>query len=325
MAFVRECVARYEIDCDLKWGYLHAAVKPGQSRALQTWGRHLQDAYDYRSLRYLPRDELRAVLASDSYHGAMRDSASGHLHPLNYCLGLARAAADAGARLHHNSGVQSVQPRGAKLRVQTARGAITCEQVVYAGNAYLGKLQPQLARMIMPVATCIIATERLGESAARALIANDAAVADTNFVLDYYRLSADNRMLFGGRVSYAAREPRRLTAALRRRMTRVFPQLTDARIDFAWGGYVAITRNRAPGIGQLAGGRGWFAHGFSGHGMALSGYAGRLLAAAITGERADMDAFTRIPHANFPGGAMLRMPALVAAMSYRIMRDRLAR
>jgi len=192
----------------------------------------------------------------------------------------------------------------------------------------------------MPVGTYIIATEPLPAEVADGLIAGRAAVADTNLVLDYYRLSADHRMLFGGRVSYAARQPRRLAHSLRRRMLAVFPQLAGARVDFAWGGLVAITRNRAPHIGRLAaadsgaglrsdgGGRCWFAHGFSGHGMAMSGYAGGLLAGAALGEAealAGIDDFRRIPHRDFPGGPALRAPLLVAEMAWRRLADKLAR
>ena len=321
-------IAQHRIQCDPVSGYLHVAIKPRHGRALRRWAEHLETHYDYANLDYLDRAQLRQVLGSDAYCGAVSDSGSGHLHPLNYCLGLAEAAQQAGARLYQDSAVTRVASASAgkaapAVTVHTAHGAIACEQVVYGCNAYLERLQPQLAKTIMPVGTCIVATEPLAERTADALIANRAAVADTGLVLDYYRLSADNRMLFGGRVSYAALEPRRLLPALRRRMLKVFPQLSGARIDFAWGGYVAITCNRAPHIGRLDGAR-WFAQGFSGQGMALTGYAGALLAEAVMGDERRINCFQKIPHKAFPGGPALRMPTLVAGMAGRRLWDALA-
>ena len=320
LAWTRARIKKHRIDCDLTAGYLHAGIKPRHQRHLNEWIEHLAKRYDYHDLEYLERARLREVLGSEMYCGAVSDSQSGHLHPLNYCLGIAKAAQQAGARLYHNSAVTAVQTKASSITVHTAVANITCEQVVYGCNAYLDSLQPSLAKTIMPVGTCIIATEPLDASIAAGLIANRAAVADENLVLDYFRLSADNRLLFGGRVSYLALEPRRLLRALRHRMTRVFPQLRDVRIDYSWGGYVAITRNRAPHIGQLDE-RCWFAQGFSGHGMALTGYVGGLLADAVLGEQQRIECFRNIPHKNFPGGIALRTPSLVAAMSCRRLWD----
>ena len=329
--WTRRRIAQHHIDCDLTSGYLHVGVKRGQAGNLQKWAGHLAKTYDYPSLEYLDGSQLRQIIGSKLYSGAVSDSGSGHLHPLNYCLGLARAAQQAGARLYQDSAVIRVESSASSgassgtssTRVDTEFGSITCDQVVYACNAYLGRLQPHLAKMIMPVGTYIIATEPLREEIVSGLIANRAAVADTNLVLDYYRLSADNRMLFGGRVSYSTLEPHRLTRSLQRRMLRVFPQLGAARIDFSWGGYVAITRNRAPHIGQLNH-SGWFAQGFSGHGMALTGYAGGLLADALMGNSATIECFRKIPHKAFPGGPALRTPALVVGMAYHRLLDKFA-
>ncbi len=328
LAWTRKRIARHRIECDPVSGYLHAGIKPRHGRDLQEWVNHLARHYDYHDLEYLDRAQLRQVLGSEVYCGAVSDPGSGHLHPLNYCLGLARAAQQAGAHLYEDSAVIGVEAGGGAsggrraVTVRTGQGAIACEQVVYGCNAYLDRLQPRLARLIMPVATCIVATEPLDESAASALIAGRAAVADSSMVLDYYRLSADNRMLFGGRVSYSGLEPQRLIRSLRRRMVRVFPQLSGARIDFAWGGYVAITRNRAPHIGQLDDAS-WFAQGFSGQGMALSGYVGGLLAEAVMGDARGIECFRAIPHKAFPGGPALRTPSLVVGMACRRLWDAL--
>ncbi|MDD9856554.1 MAG: FAD-binding oxidoreductase [Gammaproteobacteria bacterium] len=326
--WTRRRIARHRIDCDWASGYLHVAVKPGQARDLRRWAEHLSAHYRCEGLQYLDRPRLQEMLASERYSGAVFDPQSGHLHPLNYCLGLTRAAREAGARLYQHSAVTGVEaPRagGGAITVRTGAGTVACQQVVYACNAYLDGLQPHLAATIMPVGTYIVATEPLPAGMADALIANRAAVADTNLALDYYRLSADARMLFGGRVSYSTWQPRRLARSLRRRMLGVFPQLADARIDYAWGGLVAITRNRAPHIGCLDSGSQWFAQGFSGHGMALTGYVGGLLADAVSGQRQGLECFRKIPHKTFPGGPALRTPALVAVMAGRRLLDALSR
>lgn len=329
LALTRRRIHDAHIDCDLAANYLHVAVRESQARDLRAWAEHLRAQYGY-ALEYLERARLREILGSEIYAGGVADAHSGHLHPLNYCLGLACAAQRAGAALYRDSAVREVRAASSNasgaasaVTLVTAAGQVQCEQVIYACNAYLADLQPHLAKMIMPVGTYIIATEPLAPALADELIANRAAVADTNLVLDYYRLSADHRMLFGGRVSYSGRAPRNLARPLRRRMLRVFPQLARARVDFAWGGKVAITRNRAPHIGRLDA-RSWFAQGFSGQGMSLGGYAGGLLADAVMGETARMECFRAIPHRAFFGGPALRAPALVAEMAWRRLADRFA-
>ncbi|WP_424948161.1 NAD(P)/FAD-dependent oxidoreductase [Candidatus Spongiihabitans sp.] len=346
--YTRQLIKTHHIDCDLSMGYLHVGVKRRQAKELEQWAEHLSRAYHYSAAAYHDKGELAQFLGSDLYQGGVSDSGSGHLHPLNYCLGIAKAAQDAGARLFQNSAAVKVESsatgkvvhcaagerrnradekrvNGARVNGTRVNGTLSCDQVVYGCNAYLTSfnrsgLAPKISNKIMPVGTYIIATEPLREQVALGLIANRAAVADTNFVLDYYRLSADNRMLFGGRVSYSTLEPVKLTQSLRRRMVRVFPQLQGVKIDFSWGGYVAITRNRAPHIGQMDD-RSWFAQGYSGHGMALSGYMGKLLAQAILGDREGIACFEKVPHKTFPGGALLRMPTLVAAMGYYKLKD----
>jgi gamma-glutamylputrescine oxidase len=202
----------------------------------------------------------------------------------------------------------------------TESGRLGCKQIVYAGNAWLGATVPALAKRIMPVGTYIIATEPLGESSARALLPQDTAVTDINWVLDYFRRSSDHRLLFGGRVSYSGLDPFNTAQATRKRMLAVFPQLRDARIEHAWGGYVDITMNRAPDFGRIEPDV-YYLQGFSGHGIALTGLAGKLVAEAVAGTAERFDVFARIPHSEFPGGALLRRPALVLAMLYYRLRD----
>jgi gamma-glutamylputrescine oxidase len=259
------------------------------------------------------------VIASGRYQGALYDSNAGHIHPLNYTLGLAAAAERRGARIFEGTRALDFTGR-APVRVRTADGEVRCRQLVLCGNVYLGPTAPQLQARIMAVGTCIVASEPLGPERAQALITNNAAVADLNWVLDYFRRSADHRLLFGGRVTYAGFDPDRIAVATRARMVRVFPQLQDVQVEFAWGGYVDITRNRAPDFGRL-GPDVYYLQGFSGHGIALAGMAGTLVAEAIAGDAGRFDVFARIPHGGFPGGPALRRPALVLAMLYYRIKD----
>jgi len=316
---VRELVARHRIDCELSWGQMHVALKERQARDLREEVEELTGRYGYDSVRYLERSEVEARLATTRYCAGVLDSNSGHCHPLKYTRGLARAAERAGATLFESSRVTGLE-RGPVVGVRTARGRIRAKFAVLAGNAYLEGLVPELQRKIMAVGTYIVATEPLGPERAGSLIRDNLAVADVNFVLDYYRLSADHRLLFGGRVSYSGLDPLGTERATRLRMLKVFPQLQDARIDYAWGGYVDITVNRAPHFGRL-GDNLYFLQGFSGHGMALTGIAGKLAAEAIAGQAERFDLFARIPHMDFPGGMALRRPALVLGMLWYRMRD----
>ncbi|WP_298288353.1 FAD-binding oxidoreductase [Thiomonas sp.] len=324
LRLLRERIARHAIDCDWTPGALTVAVTPRKARALQAWAEHMQRDYGYAHLRSLDLAQTRELIASTRYCAAVFDDLGGHLHPLNYTLGLARAARDAGTQIHERSEVIAVEPAaqagGGKARVRCASGSVRASHVLLAGNVQLGKVVPQLARRIMPVGTYIIATEPLGADRAEGLIRNRACVCDTQFVLDYYRLSSDHRLLFGGRVSYSTATPRDLTAAMRRSMLRVYPQLDDVRITHAWGGFVDITMNRAPDFGRIAPDV-LYLQGFSGHGLALTGLAGRLAAEAIAGQAERFDLFARLQHKPFPGGDLLRTPALVLGMLWYRLRD----
>ena len=317
-AIIRQRVERHAIACDLAWGYLHAALKRRQLREtaeeLEQWER-----WGYREARLVEQAEMHGLVASRTYVGGLLDRGGGHLHPLNYALGLARAARAAGATLHERSRVLRLEGEG-PVRVATAQGAVRARYVVLAGNAYLGDLVPGLRRKIMPVGTYIAATEPLGAERARSLIRNNLAVADCNFVISYFRRSADHRLLFGGRVSYTTLMPPNLPGAMRRSMLRVFPQLAGVRFDYVWGGNVAITVERTPHLGRLAGDI-YFAHGYSGLGVALTGVAGRIVAEAIAGTAERLDLFARLPHTSFPGGPLLRTPILGLAMLWFRLKD----
>ncbi|MGH8139364.1 MAG: NAD(P)/FAD-dependent oxidoreductase [Steroidobacteraceae bacterium] len=325
VSLIRELIAKHQIACDWVSGHMLTAIKPRHEATLHAELAELRDRYEYRSVRYMPRDEVRSLLATERYIGALYDSHSGHLHPLNYTLGLAAAAERAGGRIFE--GTRAVDfasgpntPGREQVRVRTHQGEVRSRYLVLCGNVYLGSTVPALASKIMAVATYIVATETLGAPRAHELIANNAAISDMNWVLDYFRLSADHRLLFGGRVNYSGLSSFDAPSATRARMLGVFPQLADVRIEYAWGGNVDITLNRAPHFGRL-GPNVYFLQGFSGHGIALTGIAGKLVAQAIAGIAERFDVFARIPHANFPGGAALRRPALVLAMLYYRIKD----
>jgi gamma-glutamylputrescine oxidase len=321
LALIRELIERYRIDCDWVSGHLLCAIKPRHVRELREETGELRERYGYPSVRYMPLEEVQATLATRRYIGALHDSASGHLHPLNYTLGLAAAAESRGAQLLEGTRATTyTAAAGSRVVVRAPGGEVRAHQLVLCGNVYLGETAPALATKIMAVATYIVATQPLGLERARALIKSNAAVSDMNWVLDYFRLSADHRLLFGGRVSYSGLGSFDAPRATRRRMLAVFPQLEDVSIESAWGGYIDITLNRAPHFGRLAPNV-YFLQGFSGHGVALAGIAGKLVAEAIAGTAERFDVFGKIPHMDFPGGPALRRPALVLAMLYYRLRD----
>ena len=318
MHMLKQRIARHGIDCDWRDGHASVPIHPRQERALRADIERMAQRYDY-PLEWWDRARLRQELASERYLGAMYDAASGHLHPLAYAQGLARAATAAGVTLHEQSPVIRLE-RGTQPALVTAQGRVDADFVVLAGNAWLQDIAPELETRMMPVGTYIGATQPLGAERARALIRNDMAVADVNWALDYFRLSRDHRLLFGGQANYSALPPPGLRASMTRRMRRVFPQLADVELDYVWGGYIDITRNRAPHWGRITPNV-YFAQGFSGHGVASTGLAGDVIAEAIAGQAQRLDVFERIAHHRFPGGTALRRPLLVAAMSWYKLRD----
>jgi gamma-glutamylputrescine oxidase len=317
---VRERITTHGIDAHWRDGHAHVAIKPRHIDELKAWQRDLAENYGYE-VAWWDHERLQAQLPSPRYVGALYDPQSGHLHPLNYTLGLARAAVAAGVRIFENTEVTALQ-RGPKPVLRRAGGEVQADFVVLAGNALVHGIAPELDSRIMPVGTYVGATEPLGEERATALIRNGMAVADINWALDYFRLSRDHRLLFGGRASYSTLPPPNLRGTMTSRMTRVFPQLRGVKFDDVWGGYVDISLNRAPHWGRL-GDNVYFAQGFSGHGVAATGLAGRVIAEAIRGQAGRLDAYAKIPHQPFPGGRALRTPLLVAAMAWFKLRDAL--
>jgi gamma-glutamylputrescine oxidase len=319
LELTQSLIRDHAIDCDYRANHLHVALKPRHLRELEQWAEELRNQYAYDSVSLLDRQQLRAHLASERYLGGLLDTRSGHLHPLKYTLGLARAAESLGVRFFENTQVLRYTG-GPQIHVHSAEGVVRCNQLVFCGGAYLGKVAPALSRRILGVGTYIIATQPLGEAQARALLPTNAAVADINWILDYFRLSADHRLLFGGRVSYSGLEPPHLAESMRKRLLRVFPSLTQLRVDRAWGGYLDITMSRAPNFGRLADNV-FYLQGFSGHGLVLTALGGKLVAEAVAGTAERFDVFARIPHRDFPGGPVFRRPSLMLAMLYYRLRD----
>jgi gamma-glutamylputrescine oxidase len=317
-ALVRALIACHAIACDLKPGSLYVACKPGDLAWMAEEVELLRREFGYEAAELLTKAALEERLGSRRYHGAIADATAGHLHPLNYALGLAAAAEAAGARICEASRAASIAPG----EVKTAGGRIKARYIVLGCNAYLEGLEPRIAGMIMPISNYIVATEPLGDAGAAALIRDDVAVCDTKFVVDYYRLSADRRLLFGGGETYSRRPPADIARFVRPHMLRVFPQLGRARIDFAWGGQLAITMSRLPHFGRLPGDI-FFAHGYSGQGLALTSLAGKLIGEAVSGTAERLDVFAGLPQRGFPGGTLLRKPALVLGMLWYALRDRL--
>ena len=318
---VCELIDEFAIDCDLATGNLHVAHRPGDAAELQQEVEHLQQHYNYQQIRYVNKPELDEMSSAQGMHGGTLDLGARHLHPLNYCLGLARAAADLGASIHEHSRVLHYD-EGERVRVHTESAVVDCGHLVLACNGYLGKLEKRVAGQIMPINNYMLATEPLGEDLAQRLIRDDTSMSDSRFVINYWKLSADRRLLFGGGESYTSRFPDDIRSFVRKYMLRIYPELADTRIDYGWGGTLAITLNRMPALGNVSP-RVFYGHGFSGHGVPIATLAGQLLAEAIAGTAERFDVMATVPSPKFPGGTLLRWPGLVAGMLYFALRDRL--
>lgn len=318
---VCELIAEFDIQCELKRGNLHTAASKHAAEELRQEVDHLQAAYDFSDIRYLETDELSEMTSARGFHGAMLDSASRHLHPLNYCLGLARAAQGLGVSIHEKSRVMHYD-ENTRIEVHTDKGSVDCEHLVLACNGYLGKLEPRVAGQIMPINNYVIATEPLSDEVARRLIRDDTSMSDTRFVINYWKLSADKRLLFGGGESYTSSFPKDIPAFVRPYMLKIYPELADTNIEYGWGGTLAITMNRMPSLGHVSP-RILYAHGYSGHGVPIATLAGKLLAECIAGTAERFDVMASVPTPKFPGGTLLRWPGLVAGMLYYALRDRL--
>ena len=313
---VQDLIVKHQIDCGWKPGVLHAEWQARDVPHTHAYADKLAQEYGYDRVEKLDRDAVQALVKSPAYQGGALDHGAGHLHPLRYCLGLARAAMAAGAQIYEQSLVVDIQ-QGPRAKVQTQSGHVDAEHVILATNGYLGGLVPQVAAKVMPINNFIVATEPLP---AGHVLTRDIAVADSKFVINYFRLSEDGRLLFGGGESYGYRFPD-IEATVRKPMTQVFPQLRDVQITHAWGGTLAITVTRLPHFARI--GRMLSAAGYSGAGVGMATLAGQILAETIAGQSERFDIMARVPLPAFPGGRALRNPLLVLAMTWFSLRDRL--
>ncbi len=317
---VKSLITKHKIDCDLKPGVAQLALNDAERHELHDHAEHLLIRYGYDQLELMDTEAGRALCPSPAYKGGYLDTSAAHLHPLNYALGLATAAQTAGARLCEGTEVLDIE-QGARVSLQTAHGRVTADHVILACNGYLGDLNQHVAARVMPINNFIAATEPLGADAGKVLT-RDIAVADTKFVVNYFRLSGDGRLLFGGGESYGYRFPADISATVRKPMSQIFPHLKDVKIDYAWGGTLAITMRRMPYLARVAPNI-LSASGYSGHGVGTATHAGQLMAHAIQGQAEGFDTMARVLALPFPGGSALRSPLLVLAMTWYALRDRL--
>ncbi len=314
-------VARYGINCDLKRGNIYAAYTQKHMEELEAkkalWARHGMNDHEL-----LDRNQIRAHIGSDVYAGGMIDHSGGHMHPLNLCLGEAAALESLGGVIYERSPVTKVEQDASGATVHTAGGRVKAKTAIVCGNAYLGNVVPELTARVMPVSTQMMATEPLGEERARALLPTDMCVEDVRYILDYFRLSADHRLIFGGGVVYGGTDPADVVAKLRPNMDKVFPQLKDVKIEFAWSGNFALSFSRVPQMGRL-GKNIYFAHGYSGHGVTGSHLFGRILGEAVRGDVSRFDTFASLPWIPFPGGRMFRAQYSTLGSWWYALKDRL--
>ncbi|WP_444931283.1 NAD(P)/FAD-dependent oxidoreductase [Microbulbifer sp. SSSA002] len=318
---VESLIVRHQIQCDLKRGIMHLAAKASHDKYLRYEAERLRKKYGYRQLEYVEKGEARQLVGSKRYLGAQVDFGSLHLHPLNFALGLARAGASAGVSFFEGSRVLGYSG-ASPFSISTARGQVRAEKLVLACNGYLKNLEPRLAGRIMPINNFVLATEPLPIGLAKEVIANDFALQDSLFVINYWRLSGDNRLIFGGGENYTKRFPKDIRSFVRRYLLRVYPQLENIGVEFGWGGTLAITVNRMPCMGQLQPGL-YYSQGYSGHGISTATFAGKLLADAIYGESEGYQVFSSLPQTTFPGGTLLRWPGLVLGMLYHSLLDKI--
>ena len=317
---IRERVARYSIDCDIRWGYCDVALKPKHMGWFEE-SRQEQQALGYpHELVMLDSAEVKQFVGSDAYVGGMYNAnGGGHLHPMNLCLGEAAAAVSLGARIFEQSRVTALEP-GSRVTLRTDSGTVTANKVVLCGNAYMENLVPRLASRVLPASSCMIATEPLSEEVAASVLPRDVAVCDPRTALDYFRLTPDRRMLFGGLSNYTGLVPTDYQKVMTRKMVKVFPELEGVAVDYAWDGQMGIGINRMPQLGQLADNI-YYVQAYSGHGVAPTHIMARIIAEAIHGESNRFAMMSSIRHMAFPGGRYLRRPGYAVGMSYYKARD----
>ena len=319
---VHELTGQHNIECDYHPGIMHVDHKRRFGRETAAYVEKLNKDYQYDQISFLDQANLRERLASEHYYSGSVDTGAGHLHPLKLATGYARAALQQNVRIYETTEVKSYTDSAERVIVKTGAGEVIAKQLLLACNGYLGNLNNQVAASVMPINNYIIATEELDPALADALVRDRMAVADSKFVVNYFRVSTDNRLLFGGRESYGYRFPADIKSFVRSAMLSVYPQLENVSVDYGWGGTLAITMNRMPYIKQLRTNV-ISSSGYSGHGVGMATLAGKICAEAIKGKLDSFDVMASVDHMAFPGGTLLRSPLLKLGMLYYSLRDKL--
>tara|TARA_B110000114_G_scaffold143866_1_gene152474 strand:+ start:4428 stop:5717 length:1290 start_codon:yes stop_codon:yes gene_type:complete len=314
-------IDEFKIQCDKKIGNLSVATNHSTVKDFESEIDYYQKKLDYHSTKILTRDEVSEAVGSNRYFGGHLQEEGGHLHPLKYALGLADAALSLNVDIYEDSKVIKINEEKNYVEVLTLNGSVKAKNIALCCNAYLEEIDAGIKSKIMPIINYMIATQPISDDLQKTILPSDYCVCDTNFDLNYYRLSSDKRIIFGGGVSYSLKHSEKLAKRTEQRMRRVFPALSSEKAEYIWGGYVGITVNRTPDIGQTSP-RIFYAHGFSGHGVALTGIAGKIIANSIfSGEKGVLETFEKIKHRNFPGGRLFRMPLLVTISALQRMTD----
>lgn len=317
---IRQRVEKYQIDCDLKWGYLDVAIKPRHLRSQQREKNYLESYQFPHEVRHLSAAETAELIGTESYIGSLLNMGNGHLHPLNLCVGEALAACSLGATIFEQTPVLRIE-RGAKARVISEQGSVIADSVVLAGNAY-HLIEPELRNHLAPVNSFIIATEPLNDAQVERYNREDIRVCDPNFILEYFRLTADKRLLFGGRKTYFGSDPEHIKGMLLPKLRKHYPELAKLNIDYAWGGTIGVTVNRVPQLGKLDENI-FFSQGYSGHGVNVTHLAGQIMADAVSGTLETMDIFAQVKPISISGLRRLHRPAVSLGMLYYLLKDRL--
>ncbi len=306
---IKSRIEKYKIDCDLKWGYCEVGLKNRHMKAYRDW------ADDESAIKLLDRDELKEYVNSELYIGGYYREDWGHIQPLNLCIGEVRAAESMGAKIFEQSRITSIT-YGDQPKVYTESGSVKADHVILCGNAYMGDLVPYLDARVLPATSCIIGTEPLTEEQIQHTLVQDVAVCDSRTALDYYRLSADKRLLFGGLANYLGLDPANVTGIMRSKMEKVFPSLRNVRIDYSWSGRMGISVRRMPQIGRIKNSNVLYISGYSGHGVAPTHMTGRILAEAVSGNTYRFDIMNKMFHMAWPGGKLLRRPFMALGMMW---------
>jgi glycine/D-amino acid oxidase-like deaminating enzyme len=311
---IKERIEKYNIDCDLKWGYCEVGLKKRHLKSYREW------AAEDSAIQILDQNEIKEYVNSDLYLGGYYREDWGHIQPLNLCIGEAKAAEVMGAKIFEQTQITRIT-YGENPAVHTDKGSIKANHVILCGNAYMGNLVPYLDARVLPATSCIIATEPLSDEQLQQTMVRDVAVCDSRAALDYYRLSADKRLLFGGLSNYTGLEPSNVQAVMHAKMTKVFPSLKNTRIDYSWSGSMGISVRRMPQIGRIKNSNVLYISGYSGHGVAPTHMTGRILAEAVDGDTHRFDIMNKMFHLPWPGGKLLRRPAMAVGMMWYKMLD----